>query len=285
MARKRYDGDAPSMPLYQVVVLSIVQSLTEFLPISSTAHLALAPWLLGWRDPGLTFDIALHLGTLAATVLYFVRVWVQIVAQGFGFRAGEDPELRRNRRLLWLLAAGTLPVAVLGFLFEDYAETAWRSPFVIASLLIAVGVLMYFADRISTLKKDLGDISFLDAMIIGLSQAIAIVPGTSRSGITISASLARNINRPAAARFSFLLSMPALTGAAAKATWDLLRHGGIPPDMQAAFVLGIALSAVTGWLVIALFLRYLRTHTLRFFVYYRIVFGIIIFALAVFRRP
>jgi undecaprenyl-diphosphatase len=143
---------------------------------------------------------------------------------------------------------------------------------------------MYAADRLSRLKKDLGDISLWDSLIVGVAQAVALVPGTSRSGITMSAALARNVNRESAARFSFLLSTPALVGAAAMATWDLVERGGIQPDMRPAFVVGVLLSAVTGWIVIAFFLRFLRTHTLRFFVYYRVIFGIMILALAILAR-
>jgi len=269
------------MPLYQAVVLAVVQSLTEFLPISSTAHLTLAPWLLGWKDPGLTFDIALHLGTVAALIAYFFRDWVQLVVHGFGIRRyNRDPEISRNPRLLWLLAIATVPVAVFGYLFKEQAETSWRSPFVIAGMLIAVGVLMYIAEKVGSNQADLAKVSLGDSVVIGLSQAVSIIPGTSRSGITISAGLLRDLNRAAAARFSFLLSTPALLGASVKAFLDLHKNGGLTPEMQLPFLAGLLVSAVTGWLVIALFLRFLRNHTLLFFVYYRLVFGIIVIALA-----
>lgn len=269
------------MPLYQAVVLAIVQSLTEFLPISSTAHLALAPWLLGWRDPGLSYDIALHLGTLFALLVYFFRDWVQMTAQGLGMRRfNHDPELAANPRLLWLLALATLPAAVAGYAFKGYAEDSWRSPLLIGTMLILIAGVLYWADRTSTSRRDLSDIGLVDALLVGAAQAVAIVPGVSRSGITISTALMRQFNRPSAARFSFLLSTPALTGAALKEWLDLEAAGGIQPEMRAAFLVGVAASALTGWLVIAFFLRFLRRHTLRFFVYYRVVFGIIVIALA-----
>ncbi|MEK7409240.1 MAG: undecaprenyl-diphosphate phosphatase [Acidobacteriota bacterium] len=269
------------MPLYQAVVLALVQSLTEFLPVSSTAHLTLAPWLLGWRDPGLTYDIALHLGTLAGLIAYFFRDWLQLAAQGFGLRWwNRDAELGRNPRLLWWLAAATLPAALFGYFFQEQAETAWRSPFVIGGMLIGIGLLMYVADRLSQAGRDVGGISLADSILIGLAQAVAIIPGTSRSGITISVGLFRNLNRAAAARFSFLLSTPALAGASLKAWLDVRAAGGIQPGMETAFLVGVAVSAVTSWLVIAFFLRFLRTHTLQFFVYYRVIFGIIVIALA-----
>jgi undecaprenyl-diphosphatase len=273
------------MPLYQVVVLAIVQGITEFLPVSSTAHLALAPWLLGWPDPGLSFDIALHIGTLLAILLYFFRTWTQVIAEGFGVSYGSDPGLQKNPKLLWYIVVGTIPVGIFGYLFNKQAESSWRSPLVIGTMLIVVGILMGLADRYGRKLKEIGEVSFLDAIWIGIGQALAIVPGTSRSGITITAARARGIDRPAAAQFSFLLSTPAIAAAAAKALWDLHKHeGGIPHDMRIPLILGVIISALVGWAVIAFFLKYLREHTLKFFVYYRLIFGIIVIALAIFFR-
>jgi undecaprenyl-diphosphatase len=277
----------PPVALYQVIVLAIVQSLTEFLPISSTAHLTLIPRLLGWDNPALNsldFDIALHFGTLAAVVVYFLRDWVQIVGNGFGVQLGHDSELSHNRRLFWLLVLATLPVGLFGYIFKEQAETTWRNSFVIGTTLILVGVVMYIAERVGTRKKDIGEVSLGDSIAIGASQALAIIPGVSRSGITISTGLFRNMTRESAARFSFLLSTPALAGAAFKAFHDLHKHGGLSPDMRTMFLVGVVVSAVTGWFVIAFFLRYLRSHTLNFFVGYRIVFGIMVIALAIFGR-
>src|SRR5579871_196784 len=183
------------MPLVQVIILGIVQGLTEFLPISSTAHLALIPWLFGWTDPGLSFDIALHVGTLAAVLLYFFKDWVQVIAQGFGMRVEGDPVLKRNRNLLWLLAAASVPIGVLGYLFQHQAETAWRSPYVIGAMLILVGIAMGWAERVGRRQKNLGNVTSQDALTIGVAQALSIVPGTSRSGVTISAGLLRNLDR------------------------------------------------------------------------------------------
>ncbi|MCZ2079018.1 MAG: undecaprenyl-diphosphatase UppP [Bryobacterales bacterium] len=270
------------MPLYQVITLAIVQGFTEFLPISSSAHLALAPWLAGWKDQGLTFDIALHFGTLAAVLIYFFRDWLQIAASGFGIDYGDDPGLKQNPRLFWLLVAATIPLGVFGLLTKEYAETVWRTPYVIGTMLILVGMLMLVAERTARLKKDIDRISAVDAMAIGVSQALAVVPGTSRSGITITAGLFRGITRPAAARFSFLLSTPAIAAATLSAFKDLLESGQ-PIDFM-PFIVGMAVSALTGILVIAFFLRFLRVHSLKFFIYYRIVFGIIVIALAAFFR-
>ena len=273
------------MPLYQVVVLAIVQGITEFLPVSSTAHLTLAPWLLHWPDPGLSFDIALHVGTLAAILIYFFRTWVQVIAGGFGIRYGADPDLQKNPRLLWYIALGTIPVGVCGYLFNKQAESTWRSPFVIGTMLVVVGIVMAIADRLSRRRKEMDQVGLADSIWIGLAQALAIIPGTSRSGITISAGLARDLDRPTAAQFSFLLSTPAIAAAALKSAWDLVkREGGVPHEMRVPIILGIAVSGLVGWAVIAFFLKYLRQHTLKFFVYYRVIFGIIVIALAIFFR-
>lgn len=272
------------MPIYQVVILAIVQGLTEFLPISSSAHLALVPWLFGWADPGLTFDIALHVGTLIAVIGYFFRDWIQVIAQGFGIQAGKDPDLKRQPMLLWMLALATLPAGVAGLIFKKQAESGWRSPWLIATMLIGVAIIMILAERIGRRQKSLANMSGVDAAVIGVSQALAIVPGTSRSGITIATGLFRDLDRSAAARFSFLLSTPIIAGAAAKDAYDLMKHGGVPAGMQMPFIVGILVSAVTGALVIGFLLNFLRRHGLWFFIYYRIIFGIIVIALASFFR-
>ena len=274
------------MPILQVIVLAVVQGLTEFLPISSTAHLYLTSWLFGWNTESLSFDIMLHLGTLVAVLLYFARDWVQIIAQGFGVSAGHDKELEQNRALLWLLAIGSIPIGIVGFLFQKQVESTLRTPWVMGGMLIAIGVLMWFAENATRNRRDLGAINFPDSLSIGAAQALAVIPGCSRSGITISAGLFRDLTRESAARFSFLLSTPAIAAAAGKALWDTHKHGGgLHTLVNAEFLVGVAVSAATGCVVIAWFLRYLRGAGLRPFVYYRIAFGILVIALAFIRRP
>jgi undecaprenyl-diphosphatase len=273
------------MPLIQVIVLGVVQGLTEFLPISSTAHLYLTSWLLQWQTEALSFDIMLHLGTLLAILVYFLSDWVQIIGQGFGIRIGGDDELRHNHMLLWLMAIATIPVGVAGFVFHHQAEEAWRTPVVMGVMLILVGILMWLAENAGRRDRDLSTIYMADAVVVGLAQALAIIPGCSRSGITISAGLFRNLDRQAAARFSFLLSAPAIGGAAAKTLWDMHKAHQLHTLMNTSFIVGVLVSAVTGMAVIAWFLHYLRRSTLRPFVYYRIIFGIIVLALAFIRRP
>lgn len=277
------------MPLLQVVILALVQAATEFLPVSSTAHLVLVPWALGWKDPGLFFDIALHFGTLIAVLVYFARSWIRLIFSGLGkqvFRPRPDhPDaaLYDNPRLFWFLVAATFPAGIAGMALEDLVETTLRSPVVIGVMLISVGFLIWWAERRGRLDNNLDRMSLRQAMLIGCAQAIALIPGTSRSGITIATGLLLGFKRPAAARFSFLLSAPIIAGASVKAALDVLGDG-IPTDMQVPFLVGILVSAVGGHAVIALFLRYLQHSTMRVFVYYRLIFGIIVLALALFFR-
>jgi undecaprenyl-diphosphatase len=272
------------MPIYQVIVLAIVQALTEFLPVSSQAHLWLVPWLFGWKDPGLTFDVALHAGTLVAVLIYFFRDWVQIIAHGFGLNIGGDLELKKNPGLLWLLAIASVPAGIAGLLLEKQAEANWRNPYLIGGMLIGIAIVMWTAERRSHGTKAMDQVGWADGLAIGVSQALALVPGTSRSGITITVGLFRGLTRETAARFSFLLSTPIIAGAALKKLWDIHKEGGIPADMRVPFALGAAVSGVLGAIVIAYFLRYLRHRSLMPFVYYRIIFGIIVIALAAFFR-
>ena len=268
------------MTVFQAVVLAIIQGVTEFLPISSSAHLALVPVFTGWPDQGLAFDVALHVGTLLAVLVYFFRDWLQLIARGFGLRYGNDDQIAAEPRMLWYLAAATIPVGVAGILLKDVVETTLRNPFVIGTMLILVGLLMWVGDRFGGRSKQLGQISLFDALFIGFAQALAIVPGTSRSGITITAALFRDIDRAAAARFSFLLSTPAIGGAALKSLYDLTKDHGLPEGMATPLAIGIVISGITGWLVIAFFLEFLRRNSLKTFVVYRVVFGIIVIALA-----
>src|ERR1700761_663032 len=272
------------MPLYQAIVLGIIQGLTEFLPVSSTAHLAIIPKLLNFADPGLGFDIALHVGTLAAIFIFFFQDWVQLIANGLGFSyRGTRPD-ENSRLLLWFLVVGTIPVLIAGALLKKYAEGPWRNFYVMGASLIVVGIVMWIGDRFGREKHGLDSMTWSDALAIGISQALAVVPGVSRSGITITTARFRHLDREASARFSFLLSAPAIAAAAGKDALDLHKEGGIPPGMKAPYAVGILVSAIVGILVIAFFLKYLRRDTLTPFVWYRVIFGIIVVALAVFFR-
>lgn len=291
------------MPIFEAIVLGIVQGLTEFLPVSSTAHLALTPWLVtrlglaNWPDPGLTFDVALHAGTLFAILLYFWRTWIQIIRAALGgkvvrFSETSDDqrdltpeEQRRERQLLWFMIAATVPAALAGATLEKHIETTFRAPALVASMLIIVAVIMWLAERASRFEKPLSQITFGDAMTVGVLQAAAVVPGVSRSGITITGGLFRNFTREAAARFSFLLSTPIIGGAALFKLHHVMKHGLPPGEMApgaAAFAIGIVVSAIVGYATIAFFLRYLQVRTLKVFIAYRILFGIAVLLLGYF---
>jgi undecaprenyl-diphosphatase len=273
------------MPIYQVILLAIVQGLTEFLPVSSTAHLYLTSWLLHWNTEGLDFDIMLHLGTLLSVLIFFFNDWVQIIGQALGIRVGHDDQLRHNHMLLWLLAIASVPVGIAGLLFQKQADGAWRNPFVIGVMLIAIGVVMWFAEHTARQQREMSSVGGPDSIAIGLAQALAVIPGVSRSGITISAGLFRNLDRTAAARFSFLLSTPVIGAAAAKTLWDMHKAHHLHQLITTNFVVGVVVSAATGCAVIAWFLHYLRRSGFKPFAYYRIAFGIIILALAFIRQP
>jgi undecaprenyl-diphosphatase len=287
------------LPILEAIVLGIVQGLTEFLPVSSTAHLALIPWLVtrmgiaNWSDPGLTFDVALHAGTLFAILFYFWRTWIQILRAAFGGRVVRfsetsdnvrdltPEEQHRERRLLWYMIAATIPAGLAGALLEKRIETTFRAPALVASMLIIVAIIMWLAERASRFQKPLPQITLGDAMTVGILQAFAVIPGVSRSGITISGGLFRNFTREAAARFSFLLSTPIIAGAALLKLHHVMKEG-LPPGMATGFAVGMAVSAVVGYATIAWFIRYLQTKTLKVFVVYRILFGVLVLLLGYF---
>lgn len=274
------------MPLLHAVILALVQAATEFLPVSSTAHLVLVPWLAGWAPHGLLFDIALHMGTLAAVLIYFAKTWIRLIALAVGRpiwrpQPGEpDYDLYENPKLFGFLVAATFPAGIAGLALKDYVETVFRSPVIIGVMLIVVGVAMGYVDRVGKLRRDLGSMRFRDAMLIGCAQALALIPGTSRSGATITTAMALGVTRHSAARFSFLLSTPIILGAGLKAALDVTEQGGIPDNQLTALAVGVVVAAVAGYGVIAFFLQYLQRATMRLFVVYRVILGIIVVALA-----
>jgi undecaprenyl-diphosphatase len=258
----------------QAVIFGICQGLGEFLPISSSAHLVLLPWVFGWTDPGLTFDIALHLGTLLAVVVYFWKDWLRLVAKGLTNTRSTDG------RLFWYLVAATLPGAAVGFLLEKKAETIFRSPLLIAIMLILAGVFLYWVDRKSAKNIKLVDITFTTSLLIGLSQALAIIPGVSRSGITMSVGLLLGLTREGATRFTFLLSTPIIFGAALV---KLPAIAANPALITGNFLIGMLVSFATGIASIGLLLRYVQTRSFLPFAWYRFVLGSLVMALAVMR--
>jgi undecaprenyl-diphosphatase len=273
------------MPLIQAIILAVVQGLTEFLPISSTAHLVLFPWLLHWPDPGEAFDVALHAGTLLAVILYFFKDWWTLLVCGLGGKypsSAPAEEVAQHKRLFWYMVIGTIPGGILGKLFDKPIEEHLRTPMIIGVSLIVVAFVMWWADSKKDLTRKLEQSNLGDAIGIGVAQALALWPGVSRSGITISEGLFRKFTREAATRFSFLLSAPLIAGAVAAKLPGLIKlHKAGSLDLPlSTLLISILVSGFTGYLVIAFFLRYLQTRTLKVFVVYRIVFGIIVLALA-----
>jgi len=260
--------------IWQAVILGLVQGLGEFLPISSSAHLVLIPWFFHWTYQGLAVDVALHLGTLVAVVAYFWRDWLNLL---LGAVKGSHT---LEGRLFWYLVLASLPGAVFGYLLESWAETVFRTPVLVGAMLIFLGLILYWADRKGAKKFGIDRIGFWQSLIIGLSQALAIIPGVSRSGITMTAGLFTGLTREGAARFSFLLSVPIIFGAGALKVPDLAAH---PEMVDLSFFVGVFVSIVTGIVGIGFLLRYVKTRDYLLFVWYRFLLGALVFLVVLLR--
>lgn len=264
------------MEILAAIILGIIQGLTEFLPISSSAHLILVPWFLGWKPEGLVFDVALHVGTALAVLAFFWKDWVCLARETIlGIKEGA-PLGNTHRKLAWLLVIGTLPAMIIGLTLEETVETTLRSPLITVFTLVAFGLLLFYAERRSRQNRTMDMYTWSDAIWIGLSQAVALIPGVSRSGITMTTAMLRNSNRTCAARFSFLLSTPIIVGAGILEGWkaiNVLRHPVANAETinGTALLLGIAFAAITGFLCIKYFLRYLQRKSFLPFVIYRII--------------
>lgn len=269
--------------MFVAAVLGIVQGLTEFLPISSSAHLILVPWLLGWKPEGIIFDVSLHVGTAVAILVYFWKDWLALAKEMIAGLIGGEPFGNAERRLAWYIIVGTLPAAIVGALFEKRVEGVLRSPRIIIVTLVVLGIVLYISELRGRRTRTLRDLNWGDSIWIGLSQALALIPGVSRSGITISTALLRDVDRPAAARFSFLLATPVIVGAGMLEGWHLFKaaasggmaavgmSGGSAHSGWVILAAGVVCAAITGFLCIGYFLRYLQTRTFVPFVIYRIV--------------
>lgn len=263
------------MSILQALILGFVQGLTEFLPVSSSAHLVLVPWWLGWKSPGLAFDTVLHLGTLAAVVVYFWRDWWELLVAFLARLRGRKDEARL--RLLAALIVATIPAALLGYLLSDFFEAMFDSPAAVAVFLLITGLLLILAETWKRGGLPLTNIRLSDALVIGITQAIAILPGISRSGSTIAAGLLRGLDRPAAARFSFLMSAPIIFGAGVSQLKDLA-DVGFGATGSAPLLVGVVAAAITGFLAIRYLLRYLQRHSLYIFAAYVWIFGLLTLA-------
>ncbi len=270
--------------MLQAIVLGAAQGLTEFVPVSSSAHLVLLPFLLRWRIPSLAFDVAIHLGTLVALLVYFAPDLLRMLAGATRAAVGRGNEGDRLQgRLVLLLAAGTVPAAAVGFFLEGFVEDLFERPAVTAALLLGTAALIVSAEAVNRRRpperrRDMAGVGWRDAVVIGLFQALAIAPGISRSGATISAGLYSGLTREAAARFSFLLSIPAILGAALVAVPD------VPPGTDwGPTIAGAAVAAVFGFAAIAFLLRYLRTRTMLPFAAYCVALAVVALAVVAVR--
>jgi undecaprenyl-diphosphatase len=260
------------MDMLHVITLALIQGITEFLPISSSAHLILVPLLTGWDDQGLAFDVAVHVGTLTAVVLYF---WAELAAMAAAWLASlRTRRLTPDARLAWAVLLGTIPVGLAGLLFEGYVETLLRSMAVIAAATIGFGLLLWWADARGRRLRDEHTISWKDVLVIGGAQAIALIPGTSRSGITMTAGLAMGLTREGSARFSFLLSIPVIVLAGGLETMELIRQP--EPAQWEGIVLGAALSGISAYLCIHYFLKLLERIGMWPFAVYRLLMGFVL---------
>jgi undecaprenyl-diphosphatase len=262
----------------QAIVLGIVQGLTEFLPVSSTAHLRIVPAFFGWEDPGAAFTAIVQLGTMAAVLLYFRNdLWNIASAWLRSVRARERAPQDQDARMGWYIILGTIPIAVLGVAFKDQIENQFRTLELVGSALIAFSLVMLWAEAASRRDRELTEITRRDGFIIGCAQALALVPGVSRSGATISAGLFLNFERTAAARYSFLLSVPAVVLSGLFELRHVGESGGAPAGATA---LATLIAFVVGYASIALLLRYLVHHSIAIFAGYRMVLGVIVILLA-----
>jgi undecaprenyl-diphosphatase len=259
--------------LFQAIVLGLVQGLAELLPISSSAHLALTPYFFGWTDPGLAFDVALHAGTLLALSWYFRDEWRRMFISAWRI-ARTRRVVSIDDRLLVYLVVATIPAAIAGVLLDDYAETVFRAPALMGTTLIVMGIVLWAVDRWSARVRVLNEVRMSDAVIVGLAQVLALVPGVSRSGSTITAGRLLQLDRPTAARFSFLMSMPITLAAVVLKTPEAIRAEGLSVPLLA----GVLAAALSSWLAITVLLRYISRHSFGVFAVYRLVLGIVVFA-------
>jgi undecaprenyl-diphosphatase len=272
------------MDIIQAIILGIVQGATEFIPVSSSAHLVLVPWALGWPNPGLLFDTMLHWGTLAAVVTYFWREWIAVIRAFFRslFMRGPWNSAPGGRladpdsRLAWGLILGTLPAVIVGFLFKDFIESLFGTPLAVGAFLLVTAALLAIAERIGKRERSLDQLNLPDSLVVGIGQAIAIAPGISRSGATMAAGMGRGLTREGAARFSFMLATPAILGAGVLQLYDVVRGTGTMTSSPLAVVAGTLTAAVVGYLVIRFLLNYLRRGTLYVFAAYCAVIGAIV---------
>lgn len=287
------------MEIIQAIILGIVQGLTEYIPISSSAHLIIVPWLFKWTSPVLTslsFDVALHLGTLLAVLVFFIKDWLRLIKAWFVSIKERNIASDSDRRLAWLILIGCIPGAIAGVLFESKIDELFHQPntpisknaiLVLACIIVLLAVALYIVERVAHHTREMKSLTFKDVAIIGLAQACAIFPGVSRSGSTITAGLALGLKREDAAKFSFLLGTPIIAGAGAKGLLDLVQSAqagaGLSGSELMLFPIGILVAAVSGFFCIKYLLNFLQKHSTDVFVYYRWGLAVLIVLVALIR--
>jgi undecaprenyl-diphosphatase len=261
------------MNIFWAIILGTVQGLTEFFPVSSSGHLALLPWIFKFPDPGLSFDIALHAGSFIAIIALFWSEWLGLAKAFFSKEASFE------KRLAWFLILTSVPGAIIGALLESRAESVFRNPIIIAITLVVFGFVLYFVDEKMPAKKELKELTWKDSLIVGLSQAVAIIPGVSRSGATITAGRSLGFSRESAVKYSFLAAAPIIFGAAVFG----LRHA-TSEILSVSWLAGFFAAAVSSFWAMKVLLNYVKTNTFKVFLYYRIAFAIIVLLLIFIRR-
>ena len=267
------------MEIYQALILGIVQGITELLPISSSAHLNIIPWMFGWiNQPGFTeafngFDVALHFGTLLAIIMVFFKDWIELIKGGFKYAVKKEKTVQG--RMFWYIVLATIPGGIIGFLLDHFCQDVLNRPIIIAIALMVMGVVLYFVDKNAKNKVKYEEMTLKQTFLIGLSQALAFIPGVSRSGVTITTARAMGVTREAAAKYSFLLSTPIILAAVLVSITDF--------QFTLAFFMGVLFSFIVGILVIKFLLNYLKKGSFKVFAIYRVILGIIVIAMTFMR--
>lgn len=276
------------MHILEVIILGAIQGLTEFIPISSSGHLIAIPFLFGWQYLGKSFDVAMHLGTLVAVIIYFRRDWAAIISDFTKHIVSRKPYSKDNSeensgKLLVPILIACVPAALVGFFFDDFIEKKLSVWYFVAPAMIVFGFVMLLAERMGKKQRAIGKMCYVDYLMIGCAQALALFPGVSRSGITISAGLFRGLDRAASARFSFLLSTPIILGAGLLKLKDIL-EAGLPCDEVVFFAVGFVTAAVFGYAAIRFLMNYLRNKPLDAFVWYRFCFAVLMVAVFLIKK-
>ncbi len=261
------------MDLIQSIILGFLQGLTEFLPISSSGHILIVPALLGWEDPGAAFTAVIQLGTEAAVLIYFRKDLWNIAKAWLASLRNPERRSELNARMGWYLIAATIPIGILGLVFEDQIENAARNLWLVGSMLIVFGIVLGLADNVGSRKREVGDLSVRDGILIGFAQSLALIPGVSRSGATISAGLFLGLNRAAAARFSFLLAIPAVVASGFFQLYGILSGEEAVGEPILNVIVATLVAFIVGYAVIAWLLRYLSNNSFAIFVGYRLLLG------------